>query len=155
MRGLFKYEKGKVVCDLCTSYGWSPNGMRLELRINAQVKWSDGKKLTAQDFVLGFKRLTETALKGNPTFGGDILGKIKKFEAVGESILLIETHSIFTSLNHELTRPIFFPLRAEFMENPETGPTLGPFVLAGWEKGKRIVLEANPEYTLPCAPSIV
>lgn len=149
MRGLFKYEKGKVVCDLCTSYGWSPDGRRIEVRLSTQINWSDGKRLTAQDFVFAYRRLRDKSSKGLVPLAAEALDRIQSFEALGESVLLIETKRLSTSLSHDLTRPVFFPVRSDFATTPEYGPVLGAFVLAAWEKGKRIVLEANPEYQLP------
>ncbi len=168
MRGLLKYENGsKPVCDLCKSYRASEDGKTYFFELDPVVEWSDGEKLDAQQFVDSFQRLINPAaglltgeeyriIAGSPHAESKSWDP-KKLEVVAEGknrlrIQLSEASALFP---HLLTKVTAFPIRKEFAKDTRKdlgvamagGPVLGPYQLAAWEKGRRLVIEGNPKFT--------
>ena len=134
------------------------------LRRNA--KWSDGKTITANDFLLSWKRVLtrETAspytnllysIKGAEEY---YRGKIKDFSGVGVRVIdpftlevcLKAPCSYFLDLMAFTT---LYPVRVDLIEKhknqwtkPENIVSNGAFVLKKWLPRQKIVLEKNPCY---------
>ncbi|HLD98840.1 MAG TPA: ABC transporter substrate-binding protein [Bdellovibrionota bacterium] len=174
MRGLLKYDgEARLVCDLCTSFTTSPDRKSLVFELSDEI-WSDGAKLEAEQFVDSFRRLldpanrfrvhedfrviegaVQSAKKWDPKKLGVRAENNRKLE-----IQLSRPLSLFP---HLLTTVAAFPIRKEFLhdappagqkksrrdtgEEHATEAVLGPYQLAAWERGKRIVIEGNPKFT--------
>jgi oligopeptide transport system substrate-binding protein len=55
--GLTKYDiEGRVAAGLAESWQVSKDGLTWRFKLRPGLKWSDGKPLTADDFVFGFRR---------------------------------------------------------------------------------------------------
>jgi ABC-type oligopeptide transport system substrate-binding subunit len=167
MDGLFDInDQMKTVPILAKSWKVSPDGRTYEFKIREDIKWTDGKPLTADDFVFSWQRLLtpETAAPAVPEFdlvegAKDFLGgKLKDFSKVG--IKAIDTYTLQVRLKKRLSGwqnvlvafPTF-PMRRDIIEkfgNEWTKPgniqTLGAYVLSKVETQQRIVLKANPNY---------
>lgn len=134
MRGLMKIDgEGRVSCDLCRSFTVSDEGRLIRFEM-LPLKWSDGAPLMPAHFVDAYKRVSETA----------VLSLVKRFYAEGANLVL-ELKEPSSAALYAFAQPFTFPIRKDTRKLSE-GPTLGPYVLAAWEKGKRIVLEGNPEF---------
>lgn len=148
MRGLMKYdEKAAPVCDLCESFSVSPDGKVYRFEIKSNVRWSDGVKLEAKHFADSLRQLIPPT---NGVNGSDFFHQILSVRADRPThleIRLARPIAIFPDL---LTTTPTFPLRSELMKkgaefHVQTA-VLGPYQLAAWEHGKRIVIEGNPGY---------
>ncbi|WP_100487475.1 peptide ABC transporter substrate-binding protein [Sporolactobacillus pectinivorans] len=138
------------------------------------AKWSDGKPITAQDFVYGWQRQNDPAAKPAYNFLFTAVGiknasKIEdptnkqfygKYNLLGVKALNSKTLQIqleepippfFYSI---LSQPQFMPLRADFVKkqgsNFAMGPSnvlySGPFILSSWKKGSNWTYKKNPDY---------
>ncbi|WP_010631321.1 peptide ABC transporter substrate-binding protein [Sporolactobacillus vineae] len=138
------------------------------------AKWSDGKTITAQDFVYGWHRQNDPAAKPAYNFlfaasGIKNAAKIEdptnkkfygKYNLLGIKALDAKTLQVqfdqamppfFYSI---LSQPQFLPLRADFVKkqgkNFAMGPSnliySGPFVLSSWKKGSGWTYKKNPNY---------
>ncbi|MFT8317851.1 MAG: peptide ABC transporter substrate-binding protein [Sporolactobacillus sp.] len=138
------------------------------------AKWSDGKPVTAQDFVYGWQRQNDPAAKPAYNFlfaasGIKNASKIEdptnkawygKYNKLGIKALNSKTLQVtfevpvppfFYSI---LSQPQFLPLREDFVKkqgkNYAQGPSNllynGPFVLSSWNKGSGWTYKKNKNY---------
>jgi ABC-type oligopeptide transport system substrate-binding subunit len=154
MRSLLGYggaDGTSLVCDLCKSYQVSPDGKTLSFELNTSDKWSDGVSLEAKHFVDSFKRLTDPKKKfpAAEDFAG--IDSVTAQDQFHFTISLKKSSKFFLHLLSTLSAN---PIRKEFKDDFESHVTkavIGPYYLAAHEAGKRIVVEANPNFvgTLP------
>jgi ABC-type transport system substrate-binding protein len=160
-------EEYELLPGAAEKWSLSPNGLTWTFTIRQGMVWSDGKPLTAGDFEYAFQRMAD------PRTGYD-LGflwvDVKNFAdaaagqlppaAVGVKALDDRTLAITTVA----PAPYFpqslianTPSRRDLVEKygegwstrPETQAASGPYKLQAWEKGKQVVLVANPDYHGP------
>jgi oligopeptide transport system substrate-binding protein len=167
MEGLFDLDENMNIVPLLTqSWKISPDGRTYEFKLKDGVKWTDGKPLTAEDFVYSWKRLLapETAAPSVPAFEAVVgareflNGKLKDFSKVGikaldSKTLQIQLKKRSTGWHSVLTAGPTFPMRKDIVEKfgiewtkAENIQTLGPFKLAKVETQQRVVLKANAVY---------
>lgn len=143
MRSLLKYDARLVpVCDLCKSFHVSPDGKTWSFELPSGIAWSDGVPLEARHFVDSIRRLS-------------MVEEVRKISAISAPekhqlrIMLSEPSPLFA---HFLTKEAAFPIRKELLSGRDSGErhaqtaVLGPYQLAEWIRGKRIILEGNPSF---------
>ena len=54
--GLFRFDGGKIKKAACSDYSVSGDGLTWTFTLRKGAKWSDGKAVTAKDFVFGIQR---------------------------------------------------------------------------------------------------
>ena len=153
----------QIVPDLAESWDISKDGLSYTFKLREGAKFHSGKPVTAKDFKYSWERAADPKL-GSPTadtYLGDIKGVSEKLEGKATEISGVKVIDDRT-LQVELVQPRFYFLAkmtypTSFVvdkENVEAGgPTwidkpngTGPFRLAEWKKGERIVLERNANY---------
>lgn len=136
MRGLTRVQSdGQVVCDLCTQFT-SDQDQNLTLEWNKEVKWQDGVRLAPEHFRAAVARLAPPgALKFSPLPAPRTGFVIAPKQA---------TPGFSTTALRKFSKPEFFPSRDDAPDG-----TLGPYQVVAWEKGKRLVLEANEFWPFP------
>ena len=164
--GLLKMDKnGNMIPGLAESYEVSDDGLTYTFKLRKGLKWSDGSDLTAKDFVYSWKRVADPNTAA--PYGQDVLGKVKGYEeAAGGNIdALAVSAPDDTTFVVELANPVPFfdriaafstlvPVQEATIEangdawtlSPETNVTAGPYKLAEFTDGDRIVLEKNEKY---------
>lgn len=164
--GLLKMDKnGNIIPGLAESYEVSDDGLTYTFKLRKGLKWSDGSDLTAKDFVYSWKRVADPNTAA--PYGQDVLGKVKGYEeAAGGNIdALAVSAPDDTTFVVELANPVPFfdriaafstlvPVQEATIEangdawtlSPETNITAGPYKLAEFTDGDRIVLEKNENY---------
>lgn len=150
-----------------TAASWdiSRDGLKYKFHIRKEAKWSDGKDLTAQDFILSWKRLltTETAapyanllfhVKGTKEF---YEGKIEfarvGLKALGEKTLEVSLAIPCTYFLDLTAFAVLFPIRVDIIETfkekwlkPENLVCNGPFRLQEYSPRRHVVLIKNNTY---------
>ena len=94
---LRKNEKGEIVNGVCSSY--SVNGLELTFNLRKNAVWSDGTKLTADDFVFGLRRAVTPNVKA--TFADRLLS-IKNAKSILEGSLSSESLGVRAEGNYVL-----------------------------------------------------
>jgi len=153
--------------------GISADGKTYTFKLNSKVTWSDGKKVTAKDYVYSIKRLFDPALAAEYTsFYFDIVGgqayysaadanaaaKTQLRDAVGVKAIDDATVEIKLSA----PRPTFlqlmalwpvYPIREDIITQfgdkwtePPNYIGNGPFLLKEWAHEDHITLVKNPDY---------
>jgi len=150
----------------------SEDGLVWTFHLRSNARWSTGDTVTAQDFVLSYKRMLSPKLASQYAYMLHVVknakefnaGKIKDFsrvgfEAVDEHTLKITlagpTPYFLSLLNHYSWFPVHIPTVKKYgpvdsPNNPWTRPGNfvgnGPFVLDKWEVNDVIVVKKSPTY---------
>lgn len=165
MDGLYRTDKeGKLQPALAQSHTVSPDGLTYTFYLR-DAHWSNGTKITAQDFVYSWKSLLSPNF---PSHAAYHLYPIKNAELVKtgtlpSSMLGIEAKddkTLIVTLSHpehnfpSLTaHPIFYPVsqaidksNPKWVESPETFVASGPFIPVEWKHHYTIIGKKNPNY---------
>ncbi|BBH52805.1 peptide ABC transporter substrate-binding protein [Fluviispira sanaruensis] len=159
-------QKGVIVPAQAEKWTMSPDGKKYTFTLRKNLKWSDGTKITAQDFVYGMQRLVDpkTASENGYLLENIVNGKdINSGKATPESLGVKALNE--STLEITLIRPTAYFLEVMAMisaspvqkknveqygsrEFTHAGKLVsnGPFVLKERKIGDKIVLEPNPNY---------
>lgn len=167
MNGLTQMDaEMKIVPALASSWEIEEDGKRYVFHLREDIFWSDGKPVTAMDFVFAWRRLQDPYTGASyATFLYDIenaseinTGRIKDLSALGVEALDQKTFAVrlkqpaayFLSLTS--TCPTF-PLREDVLvehgskwTDPRFIVTNGPYRLHKWQHEYKIELHSNPDY---------
>jgi peptide/nickel transport system substrate-binding protein len=138
-RGLFKYDiYGVTVPDLAETWSVSPDGLIYTIKLKDNQKWTDGKKITADDLIYTSYKVSD--LSGVAT---------DKVDDLTVRYTLPNKYAPFFSL---LTIGVM-PMNAEEKMNPLRPISSGDFRVAGIEKTgklvKKVVLAStNKDYEI-------
>ena len=167
MEGLTEYDHN-LQPQPAISKRWeiSPDGKVYTFYLKEDVRWSDGKPVTAQDFEYSWKRLLNPKTAAEYAyFLYDVVnayeyntGEIKDPSLIGVKALsptVLQVHLkkpvvYFPSIT---TFMVTFPIRRDIVERygdrwtePEHIVTNGPFRLNEWKHEYKLTLMANQEY---------
>ncbi len=163
--GLMKKDKdGNLVGGVAENYKMSEDGLTYTFYLRTNAKWSDGKPVTAEDFVYSYRRFIDpkTAApyaslmapikNASKIFRGEMspeeLG-IKKIDDYTIEITLENPTAYFLEL-----ADMFFPVRKDIIEeygdtwvgSPESYIGNGPYKMIERIRDDKIVMEINTNY---------
>ena len=151
--------------SLATSYEVSPDGKTWTFKLRDDVKFHSGNPLTADDVVYSFQRVV--ILKDQPSF------ILTQFGIEPNSVKAIDPYTVQITLDDKYASGIFFACLAAGVSSvvdskvvkqhtqktdkyPDGDMGLtwlarnsagsGPFILRKWEKGDRVILDANSNH---------
>lgn len=157
----------KAIPGVAEKWDVSKDGLTYTFYIRKNAMWSDGKDLTAQDFVWSWKRALSPELASEYAYqlyyikNGEALnsGKLKKgaelgVKAVGKKKLIVTLekatpfflrltafHTLFPVPKHVIDK---FP--GQKWTKPQNMVSNGPFVLKEWKLNQHIKLVPNKKY---------
>lgn len=161
-----KDRDGKITGGAAESWDISDNGTKYIFHIRSDAKWSDGKPVTANDFVYSWRRAVDPKTAANYSYQMEPLKNAKAITA-GEmpleslGVRAIDDNTLEAVLEAPLpyfaqlmAYPVYFPLREDIIENnkdswsmnPETYIGNGPFRMTERAIDDRIVMEINTNY---------
>jgi oligopeptide transport system substrate-binding protein len=165
MEGLLKYDaSNQLVPGVAERWEIRPEGATFWLREDA--RWSDGKPVTAHDFVFAWRNVVDPVTASQYAF---ILYYVKNAEAINSKQMPPERLGVRAVsdrvLEVEFERPVaffdklvafglYFPIREDFYtsRNGRYGADAadlifnGPFSMTRWVHGAHVRLEKNPQY---------
>lgn len=138
---LFKTAKnGSLVNDLATNYTISEDRKTWTVNIRDDVKFSDGKKLTAKDVAFTFN----TAVGSNSELD---MSNLDKASAVNDTTVQFKLKEPQSSFIWRLRYVGIVPEHAYKKETYGSKPIgSGPYKLVQWNKGQQVIFELNPYY---------
>ncbi len=161
LRGLYFVDaKGIAKPEIAKSCVWIKAHTKLRCELK-KAKWSDGKPITAAEFVESWQRILAPSTKG---FGVTILSTVKNAtaiymgssapetlgaRAVSERILEVTLEQDDREFIDRLAHPALVATRAGFKydrENAAKAPFSGPYRIVDWKTGNRVRLETNSSY---------
>jgi oligopeptide transport system substrate-binding protein len=167
--GLAKWEKddsGKLVivadaAEELVEGVENPDGtVTYTYKLKDGLKWSDGKDLTANDFVYAWQRAANVATGADYQYMFEVVdGYSDEDENAQLNVKALDDKTIEVTLknavaywNELLAFPTYFPVREDVVANdawatdPSTYVSNGPYKMAAWEHNSVIKLEKNPDY---------
>ncbi len=166
--GLMKYNKaGVLTCGVAESYSVSKDGKTYTFKLKETSKWSDGRPLTAKDFLFAFKRAVskETASPYAANLlpiknVSKILSGKKSADNIGVMVngayeLEIQLDSVNSGFLDLLTTPVAMPCNEDFFNsckgyyglNEDSVLSNGYYSVTAWNEDY-CSLKANEEYEL-------
>jgi len=160
-------EDGSALPALAEKTVLSEDGLKYTFTIR-DAKWSNGKPITAHDFVYAWKRLANPENASEYAFMLDV-ASVKNgwpcatgekpldelgVTAVDDKTFVVELESPVPFFEKLMTFPSFFPANQEFVEaqgaeyalSPESLLSCGPFKMAEWYPGSSFKLVKNDDY---------
>ncbi|BCN32576.1 peptide ABC transporter substrate-binding protein [Anaeromicropila herbilytica] len=165
--GLMKInDKGEVVNGQAASYTVSKDNLVYTFKIRDDAKWSDGKPVTANDFVYSWRRAVNPATGSEYNYmiemvknASDIMAGKKDpselgVKAVDDKTFEVTLTSPTTYFIEIAAFPTTYPLREDVVsKNPDTWATdpktyvgNGPYVLDSWDHQAKMVYVQNKNY---------
>ncbi|GGE05680.1 peptide ABC transporter substrate-binding protein [Marinithermofilum abyssi] len=129
-----------------------------------EAKWSDGKPVTAQDFVYAWRRALQT--DSRQVHGLDLVNNAKAVregeaspselgvQALGKRTLKVVLDKPSSQFLTAVAMPPFLPQRADIVKkygnryatSPDTMVTCGPFQVERWKSERELVLKKSDTY---------
>jgi peptide/nickel transport system substrate-binding protein len=147
--GLFQFGEGvDVIPGLCQEYTVSRDGTEYVFRLKEGLKYHNGAHVSIDDVREGFLR----ALHGPNYNLFDMIAGAREYITAKKKerlhIRIIDNHHLQVKIEYP-----YLPFLANLATHgadpyiPGEHPlSAGPFKIAAWERGKRIILEANEHY---------
>ena len=153
----------KVVPDIAKSWDVSSDRMVYTFHLREDVKFQDGRPVTAQDFKYSLERAANpaTASPTADTYLGDIVGvkdKLNRKTAEVSGVKVIDNYTLQITIDQpkayflaKLTFPASYVVDKNNVERGGQTWTdhpngTGPYMLKEYVRGQRIVLVKNPNY---------
>lgn len=138
---LYKYdENGKVVEDFATDCKISDNNTVYTITVRNDAICSDGEKLTAKDVAFSYNIIAQSSTWVDYSF-------FDNAEAIDDTTLKITLKKPNSLFKHTMAMTAIIPEHAYNKETYGQNPIgAGPFVMKQWDKGEKMILEANPYY---------
>lgn len=172
VEGPFKLDSdGKLEKGLMATHSVSTDGLKHEMTLRTNAKWSDGKAVTLQDCLFGLRRALDpkTASPNADSFfaianARDVFEGRKPVETLGVSIegdrLVIRLAKPDPSLPLVLTLPAAAPAREElFTANKgnwsPSFPVTGRYRIERYSPADRIELTPNPNHPRPAKTKVI
>lgn len=169
IEGLYSVDQaGVLIPAIAKSYTMSEDGLIYTFTLRDDAKWSNGDKVTANDFVFSWRRLLNPDTASEYNFIGEVAGIVNSAAVVAGEKTLEELGVVAqddTTLVVTLDRPVpyflsltafpsFFPLNekfytekgADYAMEPANLLANGPFKMTSWNKGYGFILDKNPTY---------
>lgn len=139
-------------------------------KLREGLKWSDGKPVTAADFVFAWNRAASAALAADYGYMFEIVDgydKVAEADDDGKPVnpdaklnaKAVDERTIEVTISNQvfywdelLAFPVYFPVREDVVADekwatdPKTYVSNGPFKMTGWEHDSLITLEKNENY---------
>ena len=152
------------------SWSVDDDGVTWTFRLRAGLMWSDGTPVTAHDYVATFRLSADPELawdfawfysyigdgglrNWNRVVAGELPPDSLGVHAVDDLTLQVVTEGPFPAIPRVMKYGVTMQKRAleehgpYYNNDPTTSVSAGPFVLAEFDPGNRIVVTANPAYT--------
>ncbi|WNX15719.1 peptide ABC transporter substrate-binding protein [Lacticaseibacillus rhamnosus] len=158
--------KDKVVLTGAKSYTKSADGLTYTFKLR-DAKWSDGKAVTAQQYVDSFRRLLKKKnafsqatnayfIKGAEAYNtGKGSAEDVGVKAINKKTLQIQLAYAYPSLLSDMASVIYYPVRLDkinqvgnkkWKTDVKDQVFNGLFKLTSWKKNDKITLKKNPSY---------
>ena len=154
--GLYKLdETGKSVPGQAASYTVSADGLTYTFKLRDDIKWSDGQKVTAKDFVYSWNRAIAPETAADYAY---MFEAIKGYEdgkldvtAVNDTTLQVVLNAPSQYFLELVAFPAYMPVRQDVVEknpdgwalDPNTYICNGPYVLKEWSHDAYMLYDQN------------
>ncbi len=147
--GLTKYDKNiRLTGDIAKSWDVSRDGLRITFHLREGVMWQDGVELTADDVIFTYNKVIDPKV---PTPYSSVYGPVKSVEAPDKYTVRVTYREPFAPALESWGMGIVpkHLLEGKDLSSPEINRNPvgnGPYRLAEWVTGQKIVLDASDTY---------
>ena len=139
---------GSLVPGVAESWSVSADGLTYTFRLRRDALWSNGARVTAEDFVRGFRRVSSSSSTSAYAF---LMDPVRDFVAVDESTLEVQLGAHAAHLLAVLSMPVAFPVPTQAIEagtfaDPGSFVGNGAYLLASHTVGGETRLRRNPAF---------
>jgi peptide/nickel transport system substrate-binding protein len=127
--------------EIAESWSFSEDRTELTLRLKEGVRWHDGEPVTADDVVHTFDVLSDPE-NASASFA-EGFEMIESVRVIDPLTVVVRYEDVYAGAVSTWTAPLIPEHRSA--DDPEP-VGCGPWRLGDWQRGQRIVLEANQEY---------
>jgi oligopeptide transport system substrate-binding protein len=165
MEGLLRYDVNSNL-EPGVAERWEIDGTRATFWLRPNARWSDGKPVTAHDFVFAWRRAVDPETASQYAFlmypvknGGAINRGEMPLEALGvraaaDLVLEVELENPIAYFHKLTAAQTYFPIREDFFESrngryaADAQELLynGPFRITRWVHGASLRMEKNEQY---------
>jgi ABC-type oligopeptide transport system substrate-binding subunit len=163
---------GTIAPGVAASWQVSRNGLQYRFRLRPDAVWSDGRPVTAEHFVAGFRHAVRSGSQSPSAF---LLAPLVNYRAVLNGALPVEAlgvraedeHALVIELEHPasyfpgiLTMPIAYPRLPDVHDDaasfriPSRFVGNGPYVLDDWQPGGVLRLRRSRTFHATSATAI-
>ena len=129
----------KIGYDLATDMKASEDGLTWTVKIRDDVKFTDGKPLTAEDVAFTYNTLKETSSVNDFTM-------LDKAQATDKTTIVFHLTKAYSIWPYTMANVGIVPKHA-YDKNYGSKPIgSGRYILKQWDKGQQVIFEANPDY---------
>jgi len=152
---------GEVVPGVATSWTVDPTGTKYTFELRANARWSNGKFVSADDFVASWRRVLDPK-QGSPLssdlrlivgataiMSGQLPPSSLGASAPSSHVLIVNLVQPAPYFPQLLAHSAAFPIYSEDSartHDPTSWVSNGPFVLSGWRPGTDLKLSRNAMY---------
>jgi oligopeptide transport system substrate-binding protein len=152
---------GEVIPGAASSWTVDADGTKYIFQLRSDARWSNGKPLRAQDFVVGWRRVVDPK-QGSPVAdnlrlikgaASIIRGKLPPdalgVHAISDTVLVVDLEQPAPYLPQVLTHSAAYPIYSDASarsHDPKTWVSNGPYVLLKWSPGTAVVLTKDELY---------
>lgn len=159
--GLMTLDKnGTPVYGQAESYEVSEDGKVYTFRLRDGLKWSDGKAVTAGDFVYSWNRAVNPATAADYEYMFDVIDgydsedKVLNVKAPDDKTLVVTLKNAVPYFLELTAFPTFSPVRKDLIDangdkwatKPETYIGNGPYKMTEWVPGSHMIYTKNENY---------
>jgi peptide/nickel transport system substrate-binding protein len=147
--GLIKYDRNiRLTGDIAKSWEVSRDGLRITFHLRKGVMWQDGVELTADDVIFTYNKVIDPKV---PTPYSSIYGPVRSVEAPDKYTVQVTYKEPFAPALESWGMGIVpkHLLEGKDLSSPEINRNPvgnGPYRLAEWVTGQKIVLDASGNY---------
>lgn len=151
-------ENGVPVYGQAESHTVSDDGLTYTFKLREGLKWSDGKPLTAKDFVYSWNRAISPETAADYAYMFESIEGYDEGElnvtAPDDRTLVVKLVAVTPYFLELCAFPAFFPVREDIIEanpdkwtlDPKTYIGNGPYMLQEWVHDSYILFKKNPNY---------
>ncbi|WP_068268481.1 peptide ABC transporter substrate-binding protein [Caviibacter abscessus] len=166
-RGLtYTKENGEVIPALAKSWDISKDGLTWTFHLRDNLKWSDGRPLTANDFIYGWSRALDPKVASEYAY---MLFPIKNaekytksevsleevgFRAIDDKTIEVKLENVTPYFGSLVSFVTYMPANKEFVESKGDSYALeadtilysGPYKVQDWKHNSEMILVKNENY---------
>ncbi|MEG2016588.1 MAG: ABC transporter substrate-binding protein [Oscillospiraceae bacterium] len=129
----------EIEYDLATDMITSPDGLTWTVKIRDDVKFTDGKKLTAKDVAFTYNTLKKTSSVNDFTM-------LDKAEATDATTVVFHLNKAYSIWPYTMAIVGIVPEHAYGKDYGSHPIGSGRYKLKQWDKGQQVIFEANENY---------
>ena len=147
--GLIDYDaQGNIVPSIATSWKISDDGLTYTFQLRQDVKWHDGKALTAEDVKFTYEKILDPQIASRFNLNFQAVKDIQTPSPSTVVVTLKGPDPVFLANLWAGIIPKHIWEKEDFAKSPYNISPVGsgPWKLKEWVRGDHMIFEANPDY---------